>query len=192
MDELTLDVLLTSIASDDPNRRTEAWLAAGAIGAPALKSLARLAAGADLEVGRAAVRAMWNIVRTAGAPGAEEGTKRAANQALLALLKESPSVAVSREVLWMLSELVCGDCAVEPVTEALQVQDLREDARCCLERIPGEESLAALRKALTSVPKDFQLAVAQSLRARGVAVSETDYPCQKLVPTRQTSVKPLS
>ncbi len=40
-----------------------------------------------------------------------------------------------------------------------------------------------------SVPRDFQLAVAQSLRARGVAVSETKYPCQKLVPTRETSVK---
>lgn len=191
MDELTLDVLLKSIASDDPDRRTEAWQSAGAIGAPALKPLAGLAAGEDLEVRRAAVRAMWKIVRTAGAPGAEEGMKRTVNQALLALLKDSPSVAVSREVLWMLSELACGDCAVEPVAEVLQVQDLREDARCCLERIPGEESLAALRKALTSVPKEFQLAIAQSLRARGVAVSETDYPCQKLVPTKQTSVKPL-
>lgn len=190
MEELTLDTLLKMIAGDDPNVRTEAWQNAGAIGAPALKPLAALATNDDLEVRRAAVRAMWKIVRTAGAPDAKEGMKPAVNQALIALLKDSPSVAVSRDVLWMLSELACGDCAVEPVAELLKNEDLREDARCCLERIPGEESLGALQAALTSVPKDFQLAVAQSLRARGVAVSETKYPCQKLVPTRETSVKP--
>jgi len=192
MEELTLELLLSQITSDDPNVRTEAWQSAGAIGAPALKPLAALATDENLEVRRAAIRAMWKIVRTAGAPDAEKEMKPAVPQALLAVVKESPAVAVSREVLWMLSELACGDCAVEPVAELLKVEDLREDARCCLERIPGEESLAALKKALTSVPREFQLAIAQSLRARGVAVSETKYPCQKLVPTRQSKVKPVA
>lgn len=191
MEELTLDLLLKLIASDDPHQRTEAWQSAGVIGAPALEPLAPLATHEDLEVRRAAVRAMWQIVRTAGAPDAEKDAKSAVNQGLLALLNASPSVAVSREVLWMLSELACGDCAVEPVSELLQADDLREDARCCLERIPGEESLAALKAALTTVPAEFQLAVAQSLRARGIEVSEKQFPCLKLVPTRGTNVKPL-
>ncbi len=191
MDPITLDILLKAITSDDPHRRTEAWQSAGAIGAPALEPLAALATDENLEIRRAAVRAMWKITRTAGAPDAEEEIKSAVNQGLLALLKDSRSVAVSRETLWMLSELACGDCAAEPVAALLKDEDLREDARCCLERIPGEESLSALKKALTSAPREFQLAVAQSLRARGVAVSETKYPCQKLVPTRETSVKPV-
>jgi HEAT repeat protein len=190
MDELTLDILLQQIASDDPHQRTEAWQNAGTVGAPALKPLAELAEHEDLEVRRAAVRAMWRIVRSAGAPDADE-IKPAVNQALLALLADGTSVGVSREVLWMLSELACGECAVETVAELLDSQELREDARCCLQRIPGDESLAALQSALNTVPKDFQLAIAQSLRARGVAVSETKYPCQKLVPSRQTSVKPV-
>ena len=190
MEPLNLDLLLKMIASDDPGQRTDAWQNAGAIGAPALKPLAGLATDQNLEVRRAAVRGMWKITRTAGAPHTDTEMKQTVNQGLVALLKGSP-VAVSREVLWMLSELACGECAVEPVAELLKVEDLREDARCCLERIPGEESLAALQTALTTVPRDFQLAVAQSLRARGVEVSETKYPCQKLVPTRQTSVKPV-
>jgi len=186
MDELTLELLLKQITGDDPHQRTEAWQSAGAIGAPAMMPLSKLAAGADLEVRRAAVRAMWKIVRTAGAPHGDVEAKQAVNQALLAVLKDSPSDTVSRDVLWMLSELACGECAVDAVAELLKVEPLREDARCCLERIPGEESLAALQSALTSVPAEFQLAVAQSLRARGVDVDEAKYPCQKLVPARET------
>lgn len=191
MEELTLELLLKAISSDDPERRTEAWQSAGAIGAPALKPLAGLATKGSLEVRRAAERGMWQIVHTAGAPDAPEGMKPAVNEALVQLLRNSPSTAVSREVLWMLSELACGDCAVDPVAELLEDEELREDARCCLERIPGEESLAALRAVLTAVPADFQLAVAQSLRARGVEVSEAKYPCQKLVPTEATGVEPI-
>ena len=66
--------------------------------------------------------------------------------------------------------------------------DLREEARMALERIPGEESLSVLKSALDSVPEDFKPNLAQSLRARGVEVK--GIPCKKLVPTKQTRVKP--
>jgi hypothetical protein len=59
-----------------------------------------------------------------------------------------------------------------------------------LERIPGRQSVQALRRALRSVPDEFKPNVAQSLRARGVAVRGIS--CRKLVPTRQTDVKPLA
>jgi hypothetical protein len=58
-----------------------------------------------------------------------------------------------------------------------------------LERIPGEESLAALRAGIETLPEDFRLNIAQSLRKRGVHVDPKRYPCQKMVPTRKTNVK---
>ena len=44
----------------------------------------------------------------------------------------------------------------------------------------------------TNLGMDFKLAIAQSLRARGVKLSQDTYPCQKLVPTKQTKVQPVS
>jgi hypothetical protein len=58
-----------------------------------------------------------------------------------------------------------------------------------LERLPGERSLRVLRRALRAVPEDFKINIAQSLRARGVAVR--GLPCRKLVPTRETTVEPI-
>jgi hypothetical protein len=39
---------------------------------------------------------------------------------------------------------------------------------------------------------DFKYALAHSLRARGVEVDQKKYPCQKLVPSRQTQVRPVA
>jgi hypothetical protein len=58
-----------------------------------------------------------------------------------------------------------------------------------LERLPGDESIAALQAALKSVPAEFVINVAHSLRARGIAADGP--PCQKLQPTKKTSVTPV-
>ena len=97
-------------------------------------------------------------------------------------------VAVRREMLWMLSECA-GDEAVEAAAGLLGNQELREYARMTLERIPGDQSLAALRNAMKTVPVGFKPNIAQSLRKRGVEVP--GLPCQKLVPIKQTKVKPV-
>jgi hypothetical protein len=94
--------------------------------------------------------------------------------------------AVRREALWMLSE-IAGDEAVGPTAALLADQELREDARMVLDRIPGPASLAALRDALNRASDDFRYNLAQSLRHRGVGVP--DVPERKLVPVRPTSVK---
>ncbi len=190
MEELTLELLLKQIQSDDAEARTHAWLFAGAIGAPAIKPLAKIVAGGPLEVGRAAKRAMWKIVRTVGAPdGGNE--KKAVNTALVGLLGDDQPVAVRREVIWMLSEIGCARCAVQPLAKLLGHAELREDARCGLERIPGEEAVEALENGLKSASGDFSYALAHSLRVRGVKLSEEKYPCQKLVPTKHTTVQPV-
>jgi hypothetical protein len=96
---------------------------------------------------------------------------------------------VRREVVRMLSE-IGGNESVPAVSSLLSHGDLREEARMALERIPGDESLSALKSALNAAPDDFKPNLAQSLRARGVEVQ--GIPCVKLVPTKQTNVKPLA
>lgn len=189
---MTPDELITKIKSDSPDTRTEAWLAAGEVGAPAIKPLASLVATGDLEVGRTAKRAMVKIVHTAGAPDAPAQQRQQVERELAALLGDGQPASVGREVLWMISELCGGKGSIpDKVAGLLRNQELREDARCCLERIPGDKSLAALKAALKTVPDDFKINIAQSLRARGVEVSEEKYPCQKLVPTKKTAVEPV-
>ena len=147
--------------------------------------LAEKLADTDIEVARTAQRELWKTVRHAGRPGAKTD-KRAVLNELEALLKQDQPAAVTRKVLWMLSEIGTA-VSVKAIAALLSNKTAREDARMTLERIPGEESLAALKSALVSAPDDFKINIAQSLRARGAQVP--GLPCEKLKPTKLTNVK---
>jgi len=177
--------LIARIRDKDDKVRAEAWLGAGKFGAPAVKPLAAVMTDRDFQVARAAKRGLWKIVRHVGRPGADNERKRVVAR-LIALLGDTQPVSVRREVMWMLSE-IAGDAAVPRMAAFLSNRELREDARMVLERLPGERSLAALERGLRTVPREFKINIAQSLRARGVKVP--GLPCQKLVPTRKTNVK---
>ncbi|HUW18804.1 MAG TPA: HEAT repeat domain-containing protein [Sedimentisphaerales bacterium] len=183
-----VDELLTRIVQGSDEVRTEAWLSAGEIAAPAVKPLAALMTDKELEVGRAAKRGLWKIVRRAGRPGAGQ-EKKAVTAELTLLLGQEQPIAVRREVLWMLSE-IGGDESVAPIAALMSNTELREHARMTLERIPGAKSLAALKTAMKNAPKDFKPNLAQSLRQRGVKVRGVG--CVKLVPTKKTNVKPAA
>lgn len=176
---LSTEQLIARIKSKDVSIRGGAWQTAASFGAKAVQPLAATSTDPDLEVARAAKRALWKIVRHAGRPGAE-AERAAVSTELLAVLPSTPT-SVRREVLWMLSE-IGGDEAVAPVARLLADLEVREDARAALERIPGPRSLSALEAGLANVSEEFKPAVANSLRVRGVRVS--GYPSQKLVPTR--------
>jgi len=186
-DAVAVDELIAKIKSQDGKVRTQGWLGAGQVGAAAVKPLAETMTDANREVALAAKRALAQIVHDAGRPGADE-QKKAVIAELPTLLGNERPVAVRREVLWLVSE-ISGDESVDAVAALLTSAELREDARCALQRIPGDKSLAALRAGLESLPADFRPAVAESLRARGVPVS--GYPDQKLVPSKPTAVKPV-
>ena len=179
--------LISKLKDDSDEVRTEGWLGAGEVGAAVVKPLAKVMTDNDLEVARAAKRALWKIVRHTGRPKATK-EKRAVETRLLELLGDDQPVSVRREVLWMLSE-IGNRKTVEPIAALLSNKDLREDARMVLQRIPTKNALAALRTGFKAAPEDFKLNIAQSLRQRGVEVS--GYPCVKLVPTKKTDVKPL-
>ena len=158
--------------------------------ADAKSSIAELASQLtvpDIEVARAAKRALWEKVRQSGRPGAATERQAVVGE-LLPLLHAGQSEAVFREVLWMLSE-IGADESVPKIAALLADPAAREDARMALERIPGPRSLAALKAALATAPDDFKINLAQSLRARGMSVP--GLPCQKLTPTKQTKVKPM-
>ena len=178
--------LVGAIQDPSDKVRTGAWFGAGKVGAPAIEPMARLMSDKRLEVARGAKNALWQIARHAGRPDARKDRPNVLAE-LLALLRDDQPATVRREVLWMLSE-IGGDESVAAIARVLADRDLREDARCALERLPGEKPVAALSAALAAAPKEFKIHVAQSLRARGVAVG--GLPCRKLTPTRPTRVKP--
>jgi len=186
---MTVDELITKIKDKDDKVRSAAWLGAGEVGAPAVKPLAAVMSdpASDLEVSRAAKRAMWQIVRHVGRPGAEAEEKPVVAE-LLALLADGQPAPLRREVLWMLSE-IGGDESIDAMAKLLGNRELREDARCSIQRIPGEKSLSALKAAMGEAPDDFKAAIAESLRARGVDVP--GLPSPRLAPAKQTSVKPV-
>ena len=107
---------------------------------------------------------------------------------LIGLLGDENPVSVRREVLWMLSE-IGGRNSVKPVARLMKNNELREDARMALERIPAKAAVAALQAGFEAAPEDFKPNIAQSLRKRGQEVA--GYPCQKLVPKKKTDLKPL-
>ena len=179
--------LLAGIKDADNKVRTQTWLSAGEVGAPAVIPLSETMADDDFEVARAAKRALWKIVRHAGRPGAVK-EKRAVVAELVVLLGNNHPTSVRREVIWMLSE-IGGRNAITPIARLIKNTELREDARMALERIPAKQALQALKFRFKNAPEDFKPNMAQSLRKRGVEVD--GYPCQKLVPKKQTDLKPL-
>lgn len=179
--------LVAGVKNANDKVRTEAWLGAGKAGAAAVKPLAKVMTDGDFEIARAAKRALWQIVRHTGRPGANE-EKRAVETELAGLLSDDQPASVRREVLWMLSE-IAGRSSIKPVAGLLQNVELREDARMALERIPAKGAAAALKTGFEAAPENFKPNIAQSLRKRGQEVE--GYPSQKLIPTKETNLKPL-
>jgi HEAT repeat protein len=175
-----VDELIAGVKSGSDKVRTEAWLNAGEAGAPAVKPLAKVMTDNDLEVARAAKRALWKIVRYTGRPRANK-ERRAVETELTGLLGKGQPISVRREVLWMLSEIGARN-SIKPIARLMRNEDLREDARMALERIPGKRAVTVLKTSFEAAPEDFKPNIAQSLRKRGEEVA--GYPCRKLVPTK--------
>lgn len=186
-DQLTLETLIAGIQSPDDNVRAAARDNVGPLGAAAIGPLAKIACEGEGEIARAANRAMLNVVYHAGRPDASDEAKAVAAE-LIKLISPEPPLQFRRDVLWMVWQ-IAGPEAVAPVAALLSNPDLREDARMCLEGLPAAEAVGALQTALGTAPDDFKPAVAHSLRKRGVEVPGVSE--LRLVPTKQTSVKPV-
>ena len=180
-----IDGLIERIRSRDEAVSGAAWQSAGRYGAAAVQPLAKLMADGDFEVARKAKRALYLVVRHVGHPMAA-GERRAVERELVVVVGSAPA-PVRREVAWMLSEIGTDRC-VGALAALLADEELREDARCALTRLPTPMAALALRTAFAGASGDFKYALAESLRQRGEKVA--GYPSRKLVPTAQTSVTP--
>lgn len=180
----TVQDLVRCLRSPDVDTRGNAWQHAGFLSAPAIPALAPLLDDPELEVARSAKRALFEIVRLAGRPGAE-AEARAVEAGLLEAYPGILSAQGRRDVIWMCSEI--GDTATVGFLAAqLSDPEVREDARCALMRVPGEKSLAALEQAHQAAAGDFRDALAEALVHRGKAVP--GFESRKLKPTKPTSV----
>ncbi len=183
---MTVDALLEQIKSNNADARTKAWRSAGEVGGAAIQPLVSIWTGdGELEVRRAACRAVWQIVHHAGRPGAESERKSVVSP-LVAALDAQQDLQAQRDLMWMLSG-IAGDEAIAPVAARLAKPELRDDARMVLQRLPGEASLQALKAAYAAADSNFRVALADSLRHRGASVPKG--ASQRLVPTRKTTVK---
>ncbi len=192
MDELNVNELIAAITDPDDKVRAAAWEDAGKYGAAAVKPLADVMTDDRPEVARAAKHGLWKVVRYVGRPGADQQREQVEAE-LCGLVNGDRPDAVIREVLWMLSE-IGGNATIEAIREVTDMMDrkeIRDDARSTIQRIPGDFAITTLEEALDFAPDDFKANLAQALRKRGVKLSERDYPCQKLVPTKKTQVKPV-
>jgi len=180
-----VDDLIRRLRSADDGVRGPAWQHAGPLGAPAVAPLVRTMSDPDRETARAARRALWSVVDYAGRPGADPERAEVAAELSTVLDRVTEPVATRREAVWMLST-IADSAAVDVVAARLKEAELREDARCVLQRIPGKQALMALRVALMEATDDFAAALADALRARGEVVPGR--PSRRLVPSRITAV----
>jgi hypothetical protein len=188
-EENNVDSLITKIKDKNDKVRSEGWLNAPKVGSQAIKPLAAVTTSgdSDLEVARAAKRALWQIVHEFGRIEDKEHRKAILVEFQALLASEWPD-AFRREVLWMLSEIADDSC-IEAITSVLKTKRLLDDVRCALERIPGEASLAALKAALETVSNGYKNNIAHALRVRGMESGLEKYPQENMVPSTQTNVK---
>lgn len=175
--------LLAKLQNADEKIRVMALEECVNYGAAAVKPLAEIIDKPGFETARMAKRCLWKIVHHCGAPGKDKFRISVCAE-LIATLRTA-STNLKREILWMLSE-IGDDDSIPVISEFLKDKELRDDARCSLQRIPSKKALKALEDAFKTTDEEFKYAIADSLRARGVEVK--NYPSKKLVPTKQTSV----
>lgn len=162
--DASVAALLTDIKVGDAAVRGRAVLKAPLAGTPAIVPLGQVLVGADLHAARAAEEALRRIVYHAGRPGAK-AERVAASAELCKLLEPSTPRRARAEALYLLG--ILGDPgAVRAIVACLGQEDVREDARMALQRVPGREAKRALDVALAGATGDYRLGLVGSLKAR--------------------------
>ncbi|NUL82443.1 MAG: hypothetical protein HUU60_06930 [Armatimonadetes bacterium] len=156
----TVIELLKSI---NPDMRMRGIKMAAGLGGEGVFFIATVAASEDRAQARAAMMALHNLVHHAARPESREARDVATQ--LLELAQGPRSRFVWTEAFYLLG--LIGDRSIVPqLAKLLENSERRYDARMALERIPGRESLAALKQAHKGAVGDFREALAQSIEAR--------------------------
>ena len=163
----TLQETLKQLKSDDMTERYQAWESAGPLGPTAVRPLAELMKLDVRTVGKAGKLALQNVVNYAGKPGSEADAKAVAKELMIVAADPRNPRMVRADALYFIGT-IGGVEQIPGLVKLLADRVVREDARQALERVPGEESLAAMKTAATNVQADFKKNIQQSLHNRGL------------------------
>jgi HEAT repeat protein len=152
------------IRNDNADVRYAAWSRAAEMDPEVIPQLGKLLIAEQPGVRKAAGEALKNIVHSAGKePGGARRT--AVVRQLIALAADGQPVWVRTVALRHLS-LIGGDETVPVAAKLLRNAELQEEAAFCLERIPGNASIAALMSALPEVGDAFKPRILAALGHR--------------------------
>ncbi|MCC6729794.1 MAG: hypothetical protein IT208_10695 [Chthonomonadales bacterium] len=166
----TAATLVAEIQHGDLGAREGAVRQAPLVGSPAIVALGAVYGGEDEGAARAALEALRRVALHCGRPRAPQ-ERQAAAAALLKLAGPGRPRRVRTEALHLLGVVARPD-DVAGLAALLEDEEVREDARMALERVPGRSANAALRKALAEGSAEFRPAVEQSLRRRSTALRD--------------------
>lgn len=160
-----LNRFLSDLQSQDLKIRQRAWQSAGPLGAPAVEPLGKLLTSPDKGIARAAGFALEKIAHYAARPGSR--SRRAVTNELLKLAQAAHPLPTRRQALVWLG-FTAENSSVPELAKLLSDTAVREDVRTALERIPGNESLKALKAATRSADGSFKQALDQSIQNRAL------------------------
>ncbi len=156
---------LQRIADANPKVRSTAWGEAKNYGAAAVPGLGELLDSSDRGVARAAKLALENIVGQASTPGAD-AERQAVALKLVSALRAAQSRFARVTCIQLLGLIGRGE-AVPALAQLLDDEEVGEDVRQALQRIPGNEATGALLAALRTHRGPFARAIIYALASRG-------------------------
>lgn len=165
MDNVT--EFIEKMKSPDADVRYAAWKAAGPVGAPGVVPLGDLAASPDKGIAKSARGALQNIVHYAARPGARAEAHTVSIELLKVAADNDRPRSVRADALHLIG-FTADSRTVPGVAHLLSDEQMRDEARLALERIPGSAATGALRQAAQNATNDFRPALQQSLHNRGL------------------------
>lgn len=166
--ETEIEGLIARIRSADDAVRLQARLEAPRHGAAVIPHLAEVWERGDLAASRTARFALTEVIHHAGRPGSTRAERAAVAKELVRLLSTDHSETVRRETLYEIASV--GDGSVVSAVAAClddSGREVAQTARLALERIPGPESVAALREAAEKASGDRKPDLLFSLGKKG-------------------------
>ncbi len=164
---MELNEYLSRIQSTDAGIRYYAWKSSALQKADAVAPLAKLACSSDKGVAKAANAALPILAHNSARPGAYEEAESTANE-LLKVAENSEYTHMVRANALHLAGCIAPAQLVPKIAKLLAIEELREEARMAIERIPGNPSTHALKAGLKSTPENFHKNIEQSLHNRSL------------------------
>ncbi len=164
---MNLNEYLIRIQSPDAGIRYSAWKSAWSQKSDAVAPLAKLASSPDKGIAKAANAALPILAHHSARPGAYEEAESMASE-LLKIAESSDYPMLIRAQSLNLIGCISPAQLVPRIAKLLATDELREEARMAIERIPGNPSTHALKAGLRSTPESFHKNLQQSLHNRSL------------------------